>query len=347
MTFAIAIFLISSMSITIIQVNALDFSNLGIPDNLGQSVECVIVLVGCDGQGSVGSSGDTIIGSNNDKGDDDTNNGGNGGVTEPGTLTVSKEIVCESTNGSPSDDAVCDFAKTSPNYPQTEDFSFTVSGNNPNPSTFPASSSGTPVTIGAGNYTIVEEFSNDFDIGKISSELNALSVILDSTSVRGDCDFAGREIAIGTMTSGSSQDCTLVNTIAFNFGTVPGTLIVSKIVTCQDLSDRVDCEDVDSNFEPRDFSITVTGRNADPSSFEGSSLGTTVTLEPGSYSVTEDKSRVDGITAPLDDNGNPIRPSQPIFMSDAAITFSEDCSGTIEAFETKTCTITNPVTLGP
>ncbi len=40
-------------------------------DDIGQSLECVIVVVGCDGTGSVGSSGDTIIGSNN--GNNDTN----------------------------------------------------------------------------------------------------------------------------------------------------------------------------------------------------------------------------------------------------------------------------------
>jgi hypothetical protein len=34
-------------------------------DDVGQSLECIIVVVGCDGTGSVGSSGDVIIGSNN------------------------------------------------------------------------------------------------------------------------------------------------------------------------------------------------------------------------------------------------------------------------------------------
>jgi hypothetical protein len=41
-------------------------------DDLGQSAECVIVVVGCDGTGSVGSSGDTIIGSFNGNDDNDT-----------------------------------------------------------------------------------------------------------------------------------------------------------------------------------------------------------------------------------------------------------------------------------
>jgi len=45
-------------------------------DDIGQSAECVIVVVGCDGTGSVGSSGDTIIGSNNGNDDNNTNGGG-------------------------------------------------------------------------------------------------------------------------------------------------------------------------------------------------------------------------------------------------------------------------------
>jgi hypothetical protein len=44
-------------------------------DDIGQSLECVIVVVGCDGQGSVGSSGDVNIG----VGDNDTTT--NGGDT--------------------------------------------------------------------------------------------------------------------------------------------------------------------------------------------------------------------------------------------------------------------------
>ena len=50
------------------------FENIQNADDVGQSLECVIVVVGCDGTGSVGSSGDVIIGSGNN----DTSNGGGG-----------------------------------------------------------------------------------------------------------------------------------------------------------------------------------------------------------------------------------------------------------------------------
>ncbi len=51
-------------------------------DDFGQSAECVIVVVGCDGKGSVGSSGDTIIESFNGN-DDDNTNGGSGETPLP------------------------------------------------------------------------------------------------------------------------------------------------------------------------------------------------------------------------------------------------------------------------
>ncbi len=45
------------------------FSDIQHVDDVGQSLECVIVVVGCDATGSVGSSGDVIVGS----GDNNTN----------------------------------------------------------------------------------------------------------------------------------------------------------------------------------------------------------------------------------------------------------------------------------
>ena len=70
----IAILFLSNLSIANVpsNVNALDLSNVEVADKLGQSLHCVIVVVGCNGTGSVGSSGDTIIGSYN--GNNNTNN---------------------------------------------------------------------------------------------------------------------------------------------------------------------------------------------------------------------------------------------------------------------------------
>lgn len=62
---AIASLLMIAMITTIVNANAIELSKLsnfkGI-DDTGQSVECVIVVVGCDSTGSVVSSGDVSVG---------------------------------------------------------------------------------------------------------------------------------------------------------------------------------------------------------------------------------------------------------------------------------------------
>lgn len=67
-----------------------------------------------------------------------------------------------------------------------------------------------------------------------------------------------------------------------------------------------------------DFTIGVTGTNVSPSSFAGSEAGVEVILDAGDYSVSETAG-----------------PSGYLASG------SGDCSGTISADETKTCTITN------
>ncbi|MFH2086015.1 MAG: VWA domain-containing protein [bacterium] len=79
-----------------------------------------------------------------------------------------------------------------------------------------------------------------------------------------------------------------------------------------------------STLNPSDFTMNVTGTNVSDSSFPGNSTGTTVTLDPGSYSVSESA------------------------QSTHTASFSADCSGTIGIGESKTCTVINddkPATL--
>lgn len=64
------------------------------------------------------------------------------------------------------------------------------------------------------------------------------------------------------------------------------------------------------------FTLTVTGTNASPASFQGSEAGTAVMLDPGAYSVAE----------------NLVRGYVPSY---------DACSGTLAPGETKTCTVTN------
>ena len=63
------------------------FSDIRNADDIGQSLECVIVVVGCEGQGSVGSSGDVNIG----VGDNDTTTDGD----DPTPLPPIDPTVCE------------------------------------------------------------------------------------------------------------------------------------------------------------------------------------------------------------------------------------------------------------
>lgn len=86
-----------------------------------------------------------------------------------------------------------------------------------------------------------------------------------------------------------------------------GTLIVKKHVINDDGGTSV----------ASDFTMNVTGTNVSNPSFAGDENGVTVTLDAGSYNVDE------------------------TVHSDYAETKSADCSGTIAAGETKTCTITN------
>lgn len=141
---------------------------------------------------------------------------------EPGTLTVIKEVECDSNAGTPSDTAVCDFAVASANFPESSEYPISVTGNNPDSSDFPGSATGTPVEIGPGAYDITEELAST---GALQAELSATSVIT-TTDASGDCpaNFGPNQnflSASGTMTSGGSQTCTIVNTVIINDGDVP------------------------------------------------------------------------------------------------------------------------------
>ena len=99
----------------------------------------------------------------------------------------------------------------------------------------------------------------------------------------------------------------------------PGSLTflsVIKKVTSNDGSS--------STKKPSDFTITVSGNNPSPSSFSGSSSGTSVTLRAGSYKVTETEG-----------------------PSGYTTSYSSGCSGTIDAGQTEECAITNEANKSP
>jgi hypothetical protein len=211
-----------SMNLNKWNANATIMSDIQGADDIGQSLECVIVVVGCEGTGSVGSSGDTIIGSFN--GNDDgsvpnSNNNTNGG-DESATLFVAKTVRCQSISGNPSNDAVCNYAiNQSPNFPDASDYPITVTGNNPDPSNFPGSTPPVEVSIEAGDYSVSEVL---FSTASLQRELGATSIVTSATFT-GDCieDDPFSQSAEGTIAAGESQTCNIDNLIIINGGTVP------------------------------------------------------------------------------------------------------------------------------
>src|SRR5215203_1702037 len=172
------------------------------------------------------------------------------------------------------------------------DFTITVSGNNPTPSSFAGSSSGTTITVNEGTYNVKEEegpyISPDYVPGRYTPSYSS------------EC--------AGTIQAGETVSCTISNKYNPFIPGILSKLIVTKKVVNEGGGDK----------KQSDFTITVSGNNPTPSSFAGSSSGTTVTLNPGRYSVTEN------------------------LLSGYTSSMSGDCSGTIDnTGETNECTITN------
>jgi hypothetical protein len=80
---------------------------------------------------------------------------------------------------------------------------------------------------------------------------------------------------------------------------------------------------------PGEFTISVSGTDPDPSSFSGSAMGTAVSLEPGTYQVTE------------------VAPATPTGLIALPPVFSAGCSGDIQAGQELSCTITNEFVAAP
>src|SRR5439155_1638790 len=161
------------------------------------------------------------------------------------------------------------------------DFTITVSGNNPKPDSFPGSSSGTSVTLLAGRYNVS------------SSTIDGYT-----TSYSSGCS--------GTA-SGGQVKCTVTNRYT---GPPPGATTFLSVITNVDNTNG-------GTKKPSDFTVSVTGNGPKPSSSSGSSSGTSVTIQPGTYSVTV--SSIPGYTS----------------------VFSPGCSGSISAGQTISCIITN------
>ena len=161
------------------------------------------------------------------------------------------------------------------------DFTITVSGNSPSPSTFSGSSSGT--SVGLKSESLQGYYLGYFRL----------------------CCYVYSSGCSGTA-SGGLVKCTVTN----QYTPPPGSTTFLNVVT------NVDNTNGGTN-KPSDFTITVSGNSPKPASFAGSSLGTSVTLQAGKYTISE--SPISGYTT----------------------TYSTGCSGTASGGVPINCIITN------
>ncbi|MBI3396977.1 DUF11 domain-containing protein [Candidatus Woesebacteria bacterium] len=115
-----------------------------------------------------------------------------------------------------------------------------------------------------------------------------------SSSYSADCS--------GTIALGQTKTCTVTNS-----DITPRLTVIKHVVN-----------NVGSDNIAGDFTMYVDGTNVSDTSFPGNESGTTVTLDQGSFIVSEDTTPI-GFTA----------------------TFEGDCDGSINVGEEKTCTVTN------
>ena len=155
---------------------------------------------------------------------------------------------------------------------------------------------------------------NDLDDGggSIDTEMDGLTTVLTCQSSVNPNVSNHMKLAIA-----DGSDSALDSNVFIQRGsltTAPPTLHVIKHVV----------NDSGGTASAANFTMSVTGTSPNPASFAGAeSPGTTVTLGAGSYNVTE--------TGP----------------SGYAASFSADCTGTIAAGQTKTCTVTNDDVAAP
>ena len=129
-------------------------------------------------------------------------------------------------------------------------------------------------------------------------------------------------------------------------------LIVTKVVTCETTDNHFAsfqaCFDILGGpgnvnaIHPNHFDITVSGKNSNPSQFEGSSFPVVVTLDPGNYQLSETADPSVSLILPIIEDLYGVN-------IDQSVIFSGDCNkvsgeGTIAEGESQICTIQNAFT---
>jgi hypothetical protein len=136
------------------------------------------------------------------------------------TLSIMKTISCtpEINSISPTQQA-CDALTTGAGLPEgqifPEDFTISVTGNNPNPSSFPGSSTPVDVKLGDGSYGVEESPDQEaIDAAKqaIEIEFTTVEVTGPFPTWSGDCNVLDNDFtASGSIEEGESQTCNINN----------------------------------------------------------------------------------------------------------------------------------------
>lgn len=103
---------------------------------------------------------------------------------ELGTLTVFKDMTCVSTAGSPSDQAVCDYAVNSPFYAEPQGYRVIVTANSLSLSSFDFTWAGNEVEMSADEYTLTKM--SNYDQSDLQDALGAPSVAEGQIGATGD-----------------------------------------------------------------------------------------------------------------------------------------------------------------
>ena len=207
--------------------------------------------------------------------------------TNPWTLAVAdgKDILCTITNTRINNASITIVKDAVPN--DAQDFSFTTTG------------------TGLTSFSLDDDSDSTLSNTKTFSNLAPGTYSVTESAISGWAQTSatcsdGSPMSAISLQSGESVTCTVTNT-------KDTTLTVIKHVV----------NDNGGTAVASNFQLNVTGTNVSNSSFSGDENGTTITLDPGIYSV--DESAYTGYTKSL----------------------GADCSGTIAVGESKTCTVTN------
>src|SRR5215207_2371442 len=151
----------------------------------------------------------------------------------------------------------------------------------------------------------------------------------------------------------TAESCDLEPPVANN-----SNLNVTKLVTCQQVDGSglvpsiqqisLGCDDLLNLITEDQFNITVTDTNVSPSNFNGSEIGTLVTLDAGRFTVTEEPyDSVAEEVADFEDVPTEITGPSPSFSGDCTQTGigSFSATGEIAAGGQETCNIVNNFTI--